>query len=224
MATCQTVLDMMEMLDRELEVQVGEADAAVAVKAVNAAVAYMESVVALHPQVFGSSTGTVTTAADTETTDFPSGVLRIDRLQFIDPTTSRPIWDLEAIGETGGHVYSTAHPLLVPTTTQTGRPVRYWTDGSKIYWDPEPNATHTVRWYGFSVHGDLSASTTITYPDIVLLPLASFATRIMGMGKGDVVNDIQSLAVETFDPIVMTLSRFNRDKAPGYSYKYVHTE
>ena len=42
MATCQTVLDMMEMLDRELEVQVGEADAAVAGKAVNAAVDYME--------------------------------------------------------------------------------------------------------------------------------------------------------------------------------------
>ena len=187
----------------------------------NAAVDYMESVVALHPQVFGSTTGTVTTTADTETTDFPSGVLRIDRLQFIDSTTSRPIWDLEPIGETGGHIYSAE---LVPTTTQTGRPVRYWTDGSKIYWDPEPNATHTIRWYGFKAHAALSASTTVTYPDIVLLPLASFATRIMGMGKGDVVNDIQSLAGETFDPIVMTLSRFNRDKAPGYSYNYVHTE
>ena len=221
MATCQTILDMMEMLDRELEVQVGEADAAVGVKAVNAAVDYMESVVALHPQVFGSSIGTVTTAADTESTTFPSTLMRLDRLQFIDPTTSRPIWDLEPIGETGGHTYSAE---LIPTTTQTGRPVRYWTDGTKIYWDPEPNDTHTVRWYGYAVHADLSASTTITYPDIVLLPLASFATRIMGMGKGDVVNDIQSLAVETFDPIVMTLSRFNRDKAPGYSYKYVHTE
>jgi len=223
-ATCQTVLDMMEMLDRELELQVGENDAAKGVKAVNASIDYLESVIALHPTVFGSTIGTVTTSANTESTTFPSGVLRIDRLQFIDPDTSRPIWDLESIGDTGGHVYSTAHPLLVPSTVQTGRPVRYWTDGSKIYWDPEPNGTHTIRYYGFAVHGDVVAGTTITYPDIVLLPLATFASRLMGLGKGDQLTDFQQLATETFEPIVMTLSRFNRDKAPGYTYKYVHTE
>jgi len=221
-ATGQTILDLCEGLDRELQLQSTEADVTLGLKLLNASQDYFESIVALQPSLMGDGIGTVTTAADTESTAYPSGLLRVDRLQYIDPTTSRPAWDLDRISGTGGHAYTTLDPLLATSSTTSGKPARYWTDGSNIYWDPLPDATHTVRYYGFTAAADLTAGGTFTYPDMVMLPLASFTTILFQVGKGDAEVNLNELALKTFDPVVQTLSKFNRDRTQHYQYRYTH--
>ena len=81
MATGQTLLDLMEVLDRGLQLQSGQTGVTMGLRAANAAQDYLESLLALQPNNYGSTVGTVTTTADTETTAFPTGLLRLDRLQ-----------------------------------------------------------------------------------------------------------------------------------------------
>jgi hypothetical protein len=212
MATGQSILDLMEVMDRGLQLQSGETGVTLALRAVNAAQDYFESLLALDPNVLGSTVGTVTTAASTETTTFPTGLLRVDRLQFIDPDTSRPSWDLERVGYTGDYYQASSQTYNVATA---GRPVRYWTNGTNIYWDPLPDATHTVRYYGFKAASDLTAGGTFAYPDIALMPVATYAVKMMRVGKDDDIQGIMSTASEVFKPAIDALSRFNRDRPPG---------
>ena len=221
MATGQSILDLMEVMDRGLQLQSGETGVTLALRAVNAAQDYFESLLALDPKVMGSTVGTDPTAASTETTTFPTGLLRVDRLQFIDPNTSRPSWDLDRVGYTGDYYQASSQTYNVATS---GRPVRYWTNGTNIYWDPLPDATHTVRYYGFKAASDLTAGGTFAYPDIVLMPVATYAVKMLRVGKDDDIQGIMSTAAEVFKPAIDALSRFNRDRPPGYDYRYDHTE
>jgi hypothetical protein len=220
MATGQSLMDLMEIMDRGLALQSGETGVTMGLRALNAAQDYFESLLALEPNVMGSQVGTVTTAGDTETTTFPSGLLRVDRLQYIDPTTSRPAWDLDRVGYPGDYFQSS----LPFNATTTGKPMRYWTNGKNIYWDPLPNGTHTVRWYGFKAADALTAGGTFSYPDIALMPVATYATKLMRVGKDDDITGTMATAAEVFKPAIDALGRFNRDRAPGYDYRYFHSE
>ena len=220
MATGQTVLDLMEVLDRGLQLQSGETGVTLGLRAANAAQDYLESLLALQPNNYGSNVGTVTTAADTETTTFPTGLLRVDRLQYLDASTSRPAWDLEWVGYIGGNGLP---PLLELNTTTTGKPNRYWTNGRLIYWGPLPDATHTVRYYGMVAADDITAGGTFAYPDIAINAVAEYATKLLRVGKDDDAQPISALGVEIFNPCIELLGRFNRDRAPGYDYRYEHT-
>jgi len=225
MATGQSILDVMEVMDRGLALQSGETGVTLGLRAVNAAQDFFESLLAQQPNVMGSSVGTVTTAADTEATTFPSGLLRIDRLQFIDPDTSRPAWDLDRVGPVGDYFRSNLMgPTLQYSTTTSGRPVRYWTNGANFYWDPLPDATHTVRYYGFTAASDLTAGGTFAYPDIALIPMATYATKLLRVGKDDDAAGVTSMLGGVFTSTIEALTRFNRDRAPGYDYRYHHTE
>ena len=73
MATGQTMLDLMEALDYGLQLQSGESGVTRGLKALNAAQDHLESMLALDPNVVGSTVGTITTSADTETTAAPTG-------------------------------------------------------------------------------------------------------------------------------------------------------
>src|SRR4051812_32985844 len=101
--TGQGLLDRMELLNAELQLQAGEADVTKGLLSLNVAQDYFESVAAQRGKLFGSAVGTVVTAANTESTAYPTGLLRLDRLQYIDPVTSRPAGDLTPIRRTGGH-------------------------------------------------------------------------------------------------------------------------
>jgi hypothetical protein len=222
MATGQSLLDLMEVMDRGLALQSGETGVTIGLRAVNAAQDVFESLLAQQPNVLGSVVGTVTTTADTENTAFPTGLLRIDRLQFIDPDTSRPSWDLERVGPVGDYYQGARYWTSAVTTT--GRPARYWTNGSNLYWDPLPDATHTVRYYGFVAASDITAAGTFAYPDIVLMPIAAYATKLLRIGKDDDVAGVTSTLGEVFSSTIEALTRFNRDRPPGYDYRYLHTE
>jgi hypothetical protein len=225
MATGQTILDLMEVLDNELQNQAAEVDVARSLIALNAAQDYFESIAALQPDFMGDTIGTVTTTANVEATAFPTGLLRLDKLQYIDTTSSPnlPTYYLEKRDETGGHIRSRSWPLtLAQPSLGTGAPRAYWEDGRNIYWSPLPNGTYTIRWYGFSAASAITAGGTFAYPDIAMLPFASFACRLMKIGVGDDGGDVDALAQATFGPVVKSLAGHNRDEAPGYQYRYAH--
>ena len=186
MATGQTILDVMEVMARGLQLQSGETGVTFALRAANVAQDHLESILATEPNSYGAGVGTVTTAASTETTTFPSGLLRLDRLQYLDASTSRPAWDLDWVGYTGDQNELSALYVLLGTNSDiTGKPRRYWTNGTNIYWGPLPNATHTVRYYGLTAADDITASGTFAYPDIAIAPVAEFASRMLKIGKDD---------------------------------------
>ena len=218
MATGQTLLDLMEDMHPELQLQSGEANVSKGLRLLNAAQDAFETVVAGYPDVLGGGTGTVTTTSSTESTAFPTGLLRLDDMWFIDPSTSRPLYKLNPIEETGGHSYSRGWPGNLLSTSTSGRPVGAWTNGANIYWDPLPDATHTVRWYGFEDAADITAGGTFTYQDGVIFPLVMMERT----GLDDPIGDLNTLAETVFQPLVAQLSRFNRQRGKRYQYKYSH--
>ena len=224
MATGQTILDVMEVMDRGLQLQSGESSVTLSLRAVNVAQDHLEALLATAPNSYGSTASTVTTAASTETTTFPTGLLRIDRLQYIDSDTSRPGWDLDWVGYTGDQNDKTALGLLLGSLGTTGKPQRYWTNGPAIYWGPLPNAPHAVRYYGLIAADDITTSSTFAYPDVAIGPVADFATRMLKIGKDDDPTPISQLGLDMFGPVLAQFGRFNRDRAPGYDYRYLHTE
>ena len=112
---------------------------------------------------------------------------------------------------------------LVGATGSTGKPRGYWTNGTNIYWDPLPDGTNTVRYYGFSSASDITAGGTFAYPDIVRLPLAAFAVRILKTGIDDNPEDAARFAEQTFTDVLDAMAIFNRDSARGLEYTQRHT-
>lgn len=222
--TGQDILNLMEVLNPELQLQSGEVNVVKGLIALNIAQDYFESLAAARKGIKGSGVGTVATTLNTESTAFPTGVLRIDRLSMIDPNTSRPKWDLAPMRRTGGHAFTHRWPWTYISYNGTGEPSAYWTNGTNIYWAPLPSGSHTVRWYGFQRASDITAGGTFAYDDIVALPLASFAVRLWKSGLDDAATDFASIAQETFKSTLDALDMFNRDGAVGFDYTHSHTE
>jgi hypothetical protein len=220
--TGQELLDRMELLDQELQLQAGEADVTRGLLALNVAQDHFESLAAVRKGLLGGSTGTVVTAASTETTSFPSGVLRIDRLVLLNQS-GRPKSELDRLQRTGGHAARFKWPLNL-TSQSTGEPSAYWTDGTNIYWDPLPSGVSTVRYYGFAAKTNITAGAAFLYPDVVAFPLAAFAVKVIKSGLDDGVQDIAQIAVETFKPVIEALSMFQRDGSQSLEYSDIHTE
>lgn len=214
----------MELVNAELQLQAGEADVTKGLLALNVAQDYLESLLAVVPNVMGSATGIVTTTSSTETTAFPAGVLRIDKLEYLDPSTNRPAWKLAKLQRTGGHTFSNFWPFSFLSTNATGKPRAYWTNGTNIYWSPLPDGTNNVRYYGFSAAANITAGGTFAYPDIVAFPLATFAVKLIKTGIDDPIQDFSAVAQEVLKPTLDALSNFNRDGAKGFEYTQVHTE
>lgn len=221
--TGQSLLDICELLNQELQLQSGEVDVTRGLLALNVAQDYFESLASARPQILGSTTGTLSTAAGTETTAMPTGLLRIDKLQLLD-SASRPSRDLQPLSRVGGHRRSSGWLASLASTTGGGAPTAYKNFGGLIYWEPLPDAVHVVRWSGFQAASDITAGGTFAYPDIVALPLASFAVQLLRLGVDDSVNDIGTLAQVTFSKALDTLDDVNRDGAQGLHYTSTHLE
>lgn len=214
----------MEVVNAELQLQPGEADVTKGLLALNIAQESFEGLLAVRPQCLGSGVGTVTTALNTESTAYPAGLLRIDRLQYIEPSTGRPSWDITPARRAGGHATNRFWPLNLTSVASSGKPRSYWTNGANIYWSPLPDGTSTVRWYGLSAAADITASGTFVYPDIVAFPLAVLAVKYLKTGVDDAITDIGPLALEVLKPALDALARFNRDGALGLEYTQIHGE
>jgi hypothetical protein len=219
MATGQSILNLMEVLDAELQLQPAESDVSRGLVALNAAQDYFESLAALRPKLMGSSAANVSTASGTETTAVPTTLLRIDRIQALNSVTSRPDYDLRKGQRAGGSI-ATTWPYQI--AEQSGRPIQYWSNGVSIYWSPLPDAIYSMRVHGFYTASDITANGTFAYKDIVMLPLAAFAVKLLKAGVDDSPEALQGLAEQAFKPVLDTLSLFNRDGASGFEYTQPH--
>jgi len=223
MATGQSLLDLMELCNQELQLQSTETDVTRGLLALNAAQDYFETLAAVR-KIKGGQTTEITTANNTETTAFPTGFLRIDALQLLDGTGGSVKADIWRVQRTGGHAAGRGVPWVFTTYSGTGAPQAYWTQGSNIYWAPKPNGTYYVRVYGFQRASDITVGGTFAYDDAVMLPLATFATRILAIGVGDPITDVGALANETFKAVLDALEEFNRDGGNDLRYEHSHTE
>lgn len=221
MATGQDLLDLMQVLDNELLLQTGEPDVARGLIALNAAQDMFEASVALMPTMFGSDAGTVSITAGSETSPYPTGLLRLDKIWMLDPTTLRPLYPLEVVDMVGGQAWRRRWPASLISTQTSGRVSGYWENGTDIYWSPFPSQSDTVRVYGFSSAADITAGGTFAYPDLTMLPICAFATKLMKAGVGDDSVDLNE-AMAFFMPIVKQLSHYNRDRAAEFIYRGVH--
>lgn len=219
--TGQSLLDRMEFLNQELQLQTGEVDVTRGLLAVNTAQDWYETLAAQRGNVHGASTGTLTITSATETTAFPTGLLRLDRIQVLG-SNLRPVRELRPLHRVGGHATVGVWPMNLVIGSGSGAPTHYWTNGTSIYWAPLPSSTETARWYGFAGATDITALGTFLYPDICALPFATFAVQLLKTGLDDDVKDIASLAVAVFNPVLDTLDGFQRDGAAGLEYTEVH--
>lgn len=221
--TGQSLLDTMELCNQELQLQPTESDVTRGLLALNVAQDYFETLAAVR-KIKGGQTTEIATVANTETTAFPTGYLRIDGIQRLSGTGGYVVEDLDRLQRVGGHAGGRSSQWIFSAASSTGTPSSYWTQGTSIYWAPKPNAVAYFRVYGFQRAVDLTAAGTFTYDDCVALPLASFATRLMAVGVGDPVGDVMAIAQETLKATLDALEEFNRDGGQALRFERSHSE
>lgn len=222
MATGQTLLDTMEMLNQELQLQSGEADVTRALVALNRAQDHLEAMAAGYGKSLQSTTA-ISQTANVHYTARPAGLLRIDRIQLLD-SNSRPLYNLDPDKRAGGNAIGWSWPqTLGLASTGTGKPYRYSYDRTNFYWTPVPDAANNLLVYGLVAAADITAGGTFAYDDVLILPLAGFATRLLRAGVDDAVQDVGMVAQEAFGPVLKSLSLANRDMAGGLEYRKSHS-
>lgn len=221
MATGQSLLNWMEILFPELQLQSGESDVTKGLLALNAAQDMLETHMAQYKDVMGSSTTTAAISSGVEYTTYPTGLLRVDAVDMLDGA-SQVEYRLSPDHETGGHAFSKPWPWNVYLPSTTGRPMSFWTNGTRLYWAPLPSQNDTVRIYGLIAASDITASGTFTYPDICILPLSTLACKLIRTGLDDPIDNYMQLAQETFNPVLDVLSGFNRTGPSAYTYTRPH--
>jgi hypothetical protein len=104
-----------------------------------------------------------------------------------------------------------------------GRPQAYSIYGDSVYWFPLPDATHTVRVYGFKAKTDLTDVSTFGYPDEFIVPMCSIAVRFFLTQEDDDTGDITQLAQDMMAPILQNLGSRWRDGYQRARGRYIHT-
>lgn len=221
--TVANVLAVMELLDNELETGSGAADEASAILALTQAQHYFETLCAAMPEILQTTTN-ITTAAATETTTISSSLLRFDALWYLD-ANGNPIRKLMEIDEVGGHVPALPWPLeLILNTTGTGTPYGYYASSENFYWLNRPDATYTIRLYGFIEKAEFALRTDdFNYPKRCHLAFAQFANRILDIGVDDATVDLEKLASTIYQPLLRQLRKRDRSKPHGRVYTEFHT-
>ena len=221
--TVADILDTCELLDNELEVDSGEDDEALAIRAITQAQHYFETFCATFPRVL-QTVPPLTTTANTETTTWTSSIIRLDALWYLD-ANSNPVRKLSRIDEIGGHVPSLPWPLQVTLgTAATGAPYGYYGNMANFYWLPKPDATHTIRVYGLLEQSRFTLrSDAVNYPYRCHLALAQFAVKLLSLGVGDSGGELDKLAGQVFTPLLRQLRKFDRSEPMGRYYTQYHT-
>lgn len=214
----------MKDLDNDIDVT---ADKDQALRAINSAQDAMELIIAKVPDILGEF-ASVTTTASTETTATPTGFIRFDRLHYIDPNTSRPVWPaLEPMRHPGDALSGGARFgggfWGGGSINATGRPRGYGIYGDTFEWAPLPDATHTVRVYGFKVATDLLAAGTFLYGDQYITPVAAIAVRFFKQQVDDPQEEIIQFAADMLGPVLDQLRNRWKDGYGKARDRYIHT-
>lgn len=222
MATVADLLDVMSLLNNENDYSDGGADEGRAILALTQAQHYMETIAASLPRVF-QSTVNVATITNTETSTWPTALLRLDGVWYLDPDTSRPVYKLKRIIETGGHVPTLPFPLDLSLNTGVGAPAAYYANPSSFYWLPLPDSARNVRVYGMLEQSEWTArGGAVNYPNRTFLAMAQFATKLLNIGVDDGPQDLDALAQQVFGPLLRSLRKFDRSEPMPRFYNEMH--
>lgn len=224
--TVANLLSLCKLLNNELKVASGEPDETRMILALNEGQRYLELLAAQYPRALQQVT-TVATVANTETTAKPATLLRLDSIWLLD-SNSRAVRKLERIDEVGGHVPDLPWPFLLSpdavSLQATGAPIGYYASWDQFYWLPRPDGVHTARIYGLLEKDDWTIRTDdVNYPKRARLAIASFAVKLHRLGVDDDVKDLDTLAAQTFVPLLRTLSNLDRSGPQGRAYTEFHT-
>lgn len=222
MATVADLLALMPVFDNKLRVKNGDKDEARAVLALTTAQHYFEVVAATYQRVLGS-TITVAPAASTETTTYPTSLLRLDSVWLLDSTTLLPIRRLKRIETSGGHAPSLPWPLQLVVQSSVGSPLGYFANMENFFWLPLPDQAQTIRIYGLLEQAEfVDRESIFHYPLRTKAAIASFAVKILSTSVDDDTQSIDSLAASFFGPLLRGLKSFDRSEPHGRTYGEIH--
>lgn len=227
--TIATILSKMQVLDNELDTDAGGADESRCITALDMAQDVFESVLATHPDTLGT-TGSLTTTASTETTAWPTTLLRMDSLWLMNTTVTpnRPQWQVDIIQDIGGQAWGFPWPWFIASVgyspSNTGRPFGAYTNRTSLFWAPIPDQTYTLRAYGLYSKTDLTTrSQTFEYPDQAATPMAAYAVKLLSIGVADPSGDLRELADEMYAPVIHMFRQPTRSRPQSRQYQRIHT-
>lgn len=217
------LLSKMLVLDNELDIDANGADESRAISALDMAQDAFEGVIANVPGLLGTvSDVLIATVANQEYTAWPTTLLRLDNLFLLD-ANGKQRWKVNIIQDVGGQAPSLTWPFST-SSSSPGAPREAFTNRANFYWGPIPDAIYSMRAFGLFSKADITArGETFAYPDLVSLPMAAYAVRLMEMGIDDPSDELKGLAEETFNPAIKALSRPVRQGPQTRVYKEVHT-
>ncbi len=222
--TAADILAKMNVLDNELDISSGGADETRALAAADMAQDAFEAIIASMEDTLGT-VGTIVTVANTETTAWPSDLLRLDDAYLMSPDdTTKQSWKIDIIQAVGGQAPNVAWPFsLAIAGTGTGAPSAAYTNRAYFYWAPLPDRAYTVRIYGLRSKTDLTTrAITFGYPDVVANPLAAVAVQLMEMGVDDPSEELERLAGKFYKPVLKMLTKPVRQRAQSRQYSQMH--
>ena len=220
--TWADVLDMMEVLNNELETGSGEDHEGQALLACKMALYQFENIARTLPKVLGTVTNSTTTTANTETTTWPTALLRLDKMQLLD-ANGKVVRTITRLQEVGSHAPSLPWPLNL-VSAGSGAPAGYFVDMANFYWMPLPDAAHSIRLYGlFAATVPSARSTSYPYHDHSKIAMAQFAVFLMKYGVDDAKADLDALGAKLFTPLLKGLRKFDRSGSMDRHYDYVHS-
>lgn len=223
--TVADVLALMPLFDNGLRVGVGEPDEARAVLALTTGQHYFETLCATLPRAFQTAVDTLQTTAHTESTAWPSALLRLDAIWLLDATTNLPIRRLHRIDEVGGQVPALPWPLQLTYSAGVGDPAGYYANMAQFYWLPVPATTgQKFRIYGLFEQAEFATrASNFLYPARCKSVFAEFAAKLLKNAVGDDSTDIDGLAAAIYKPLLKQLRKFDRSEPHGRYYSEIHT-
>ena len=227
--TIATLLNYMTVFDNELQVGADDPDETRAIRAINIVQDWFEAIAAGESEML-QSYSSLTTTANTEVTSWPSGLLRLDSLWYVDTTQTPnlPQWQLEPMYETGGHRPSMSWPESVVLSNTPGKPRRYYATGphtaGRLFWEPVPDDAWTIRYYGLIAASDYTVRTgTFAYPDPTAPAFAQEAVKLLRMGHDDNIADLQRQAAASLGAALKMCRGWWNDENTGRHYAEAHS-
>lgn len=220
----QDLLDRMSLYDNQLDLIVGGDDVARGIIAINLVQDWWEVVAARYADLCQTAS-TLVTVANTETTVWPTTLLRIDDLWVLDSAGAQ-LRRLDPIDSVGGHMPDSPWPYyLLSAGTTLGSPWGYYAkgQGGLIYWDPKPDAVYTIRGYGLWAQDDYANAAAIwLYPDSVALVAVPHAVQVMRSGLDRDINAVKSAADAAFISVARALGHQVHVDAASRVYSEYH--
>lgn len=223
--TLQTLFDRMMLYDNQLDLIAGGDDVARGLTATNLVQDWYEleagRVADIHQTI-----NTFTTTANVEFTTWPTNLLRADNFYLLD-SNGNQLRELDPVDTIGGHRPGYPWPMvdMETATVLPGAPWEFYgtQQGGLIFWNPTPNAVHTIRAYGLWAVADYTAAAnTFLYPDSVALALVPHAVEIIRVGLERDFSAHQSAARLAFRDLIKTFMKAIHVAAQSRTYAEIH--